>query len=283
MNFSRKAFTLIELLVVVAIIAVLMAMILPALKHAMETARVSFCGTNIKQQHTAIYALTTDRQSGRLPSCDWGQTVIGILPKAVYSPDPNITGPTNYLGDRYGADHDELISYGYTVELGLCPSINDDLGTVSRRTFWYDISNGWSGTDYLYTGGSSNHLNKGHPGYGFVFGKAGGKFISLDIVIDTLGNEVPHSKVVYIDDISYNNDLSYPATYYGNGYVDPSNHRDEQVVSRRGISIWPAQGRGNNRLTADGAVSWWNYPVKFRMRGTSMAGSIMGDYYTSYF
>jgi len=63
---KHKAFTLIELLVVISIIALLIAILLPALGKAREAARVSQCLSNTKQNATGIYSLTTD-QKGILP------------------------------------------------------------------------------------------------------------------------------------------------------------------------------------------------------------------------
>ena len=63
---ARRTFTLIELLVVIAIIAILAALLLPALKRSREMGMRAVCTSNLRMMHIGAYAYASDYDD-RLP------------------------------------------------------------------------------------------------------------------------------------------------------------------------------------------------------------------------
>ena len=85
-------FTLIELLVVIAIIAILAAMLLPALSRAKAKATQTYCYNNLRQMGVAM-VLYSDENNGRVPRGNepfWWQVFIPYL------------GGTRAAKDEYG-------------------------------------------------------------------------------------------------------------------------------------------------------------------------------------
>ena len=72
----QSAFTLVELLVVVGIIAVLVAMLLPALQKAQAASQATQCASNMKQIGNGI-AMFANNHQGRAPGGATGKLSTG--------------------------------------------------------------------------------------------------------------------------------------------------------------------------------------------------------------
>jgi prepilin-type N-terminal cleavage/methylation domain-containing protein len=144
---ERSAFTLIELLVVIALVGTLLALILPAVQQARETARRVQCKSNLHQLGIALHSY---------------EEVHGVFPFGHFSPHRHLLpfvdheALANQVGvyESGGSPHPALISA--VIPVYLCPS---DPGYQPEHTTYVacdgvngDLFPQWGGMDPLQSG-----------------------------------------------------------------------------------------------------------------------------------
>lgn len=203
-SFRRRAFTLIELLVVIAIIAILAAMLLPALSRAKIKAQATYCMNNERQLTLSWIMYADDNNSVLVPDVGDAQPAqyYNLTGTWCYGNVSSLPGETNaaYLtGSLLGP-------YSKSIGIYRCPGDpGNPAGTVRVRSISMNcFMNG--------IGGSQNNADTGNsfvtfrksggvdrPSQWYVFLDEKPSSINDDYFECLMGNDTPTSVFVQDD------------------------------------------------------------------------------------
>lgn len=249
-KMKRKGFTLIELLVVIAIIAILAAMLLPALSRARERARAAVCMNNLKQIANAFYMYTLD-YDGYLPpgryraysssyrTYQWLLLKLPWLPnKPGYLPAPPYTSG-KWLSATYGTPAEGVFR---------CPSCNPKSAIGSSGMYSAGYAIPWFGD-----GTPSGGFPTGNPAtheWGF-FDYISGNYETPD-KLDWVKH--PSRRALILDSAFYSNEIG-PASFQVY-HPDPALNGRSKTWEEMGYGAARRHNNGSNVAMVDGHVEW---------------------------
>jgi prepilin-type N-terminal cleavage/methylation domain-containing protein len=145
---ARNAFTLVELLVVIAIIAVLVAILLPALRAAREQALSIQCASNMRTVGQAIY-MYANANKGMIPPSG-----IEDVQQIVAGANPQMTGSTATARTVAGPYPNMRYQFDRILNSGQLPWVSGNYNPGSMMIFYCPANYFW---DADVKGGASSH------------------------------------------------------------------------------------------------------------------------------
>jgi prepilin-type N-terminal cleavage/methylation domain-containing protein/prepilin-type processing-associated H-X9-DG protein len=214
----KQAFTLVELLVVIAIIGVLVALLLPAVQSARESARRSQCTNNLKQATLGMHNYA-DTYNSSFPvgeyGCCWGTWMVALLPyveqKAMYDQYEYFGSIQNAAGNNYAQTDTNtryigpknLLVTTKQLKAFTCPSDQPALnkGARSQITFHNYVANhgNTSVTRQLTFGTTSTGQPNQFNGAPFIYVTSATdkpQVVRMAEVVDGLSNTLAFSETV---------------------------------------------------------------------------------------